>query len=414
MKYSNSKKPLECMMTQSTCYKGTKKMTVKGVLWHSTGANNPELRRYVQPDDNAANKADLLKTIGKNDYNNDWNHIDVDAGLNAWIGELADGSVAAVQTMPWDFRPWGCGSGSKGSCNDGWIQFEICEDGLSNATYFNKVYTEACELTAYLCKLYNIDPEANVDFKGVKVPTILCHADSNTLGLGSNHADVNHWFKKHGKTMADVRKDVAKLLGVTAKPAAEVKYRVRKSWDDAKSQVGAFSDLNNAKAACDKAGAGYEVYDNNGKVVYPVKATSTTTTSAAIKVGDVIKIQSGAVFTTGGAIPTWVINSKLYCREIRDNGDIVFSTQKTGAVTGVVSPKYVVSGSAATTAPGFTPYKVRITADVLNVRSGAGTNYKVNTQVYQHEVYTIVNEKSGWGQLKSGAGWISLQYTKKA
>ena len=55
--------------------------------------------------------------------------------MNAWIGKLADGSVAAVQTMPWDFRPWGCGSGSKGSCNSGWIQFEICEDALTDADY---------------------------------------------------------------------------------------------------------------------------------------------------------------------------------------------------------------------------------------------------------------------------------------
>ena len=49
MKYSKSNPPMTCMMTQSTCYKGTKKMTVKGVLWHSTGANNPTLKRYVQP-----------------------------------------------------------------------------------------------------------------------------------------------------------------------------------------------------------------------------------------------------------------------------------------------------------------------------------------------------------------------------
>ena len=53
MKYSKSNPPMKCMMTQSTCYKGTKKMTVKGVLWHSTGANNPTLKRYVQPDDGA-------------------------------------------------------------------------------------------------------------------------------------------------------------------------------------------------------------------------------------------------------------------------------------------------------------------------------------------------------------------------
>ena len=158
MKYSEKNKPMVCMMTQSTCYKGTGKMQVKGVLWHSTGANNPTLKRYVQPDDNAANKDAMIRLIGKNAYGNDWNHTKVQAGLNAWIGKLADGSVAAVQTMPWDFKPWGCGSSSKGSCNNGWIQFEICEDGLNDATYFAKVYQEACELTAYLCKMFGINP----------------------------------------------------------------------------------------------------------------------------------------------------------------------------------------------------------------------------------------------------------------
>ena len=41
MKYNDKNKPLVCMMTQSTCYKGTRKFAPKGVLWHSTGANNP-------------------------------------------------------------------------------------------------------------------------------------------------------------------------------------------------------------------------------------------------------------------------------------------------------------------------------------------------------------------------------------
>lgn len=59
------------------------------------------------------------------------------------------------------------------------------------------------------------------------------------------------------------------------------------------------------------------------------------------------------------------------------------------------------------------PYKVKITANVLNVRNGAGTKYKINTQVKKGEVYTIVEEKSGWGKLKSAAGWISLEYVKK-
>ena len=58
-------------------------------------------------------------------------------------------------------------------------------------------------------------------------------------------------------------------------------------------------------------------------------------------------------------------------------------------------------------------YRVRITASVLNVRKGAGTNYSIATTVKKNEVYTIVEEKNGWGKLKSGAGWISLSYTSK-
>lgn len=212
MKYSDTNKPLQCMMTNSTCYKQTRTMQVKGILWHSTGANNPTLKRYVQPSENDPNYATLIKKIGKNNNGNDWNHVSVQAGLNCWIGKLADGTVTTVQTMPWNYRPWGCGSGSKGSCNNGWIQFEICEDNLSNADYFNKIYEEACQITAYLCKMYNINPLGTTTLNGVTVPTILCHADSHSLGLGSNHGDVNHWFPKFGKSMATARTDVYNIM----------------------------------------------------------------------------------------------------------------------------------------------------------------------------------------------------------
>lgn len=60
-----------------------------------------------------------------------------------------------------------------------------------------------------------------------------------------------------------------------------------------------------------------------------------------------------------------------------------------------------------------TSYTVKITGDVVNIRSGAGTNYPVKGTVKQGEVYTIVEEKNGFGKLKSGAGWISLEFTSK-
>ena len=58
-------------------------------------------------------------------------------------------------------------------------------------------------------------------------------------------------------------------------------------------------------------------------------------------------------------------------------------------------------------------YTVKITTDTLNVRSGPGTSYKVTTQVKMNEVYTIVETKGNWCKLKSGAGWICLDYTNK-
>ena len=81
----------------------------------------------------------------------------------------------------------------------------------------------------------------------------------------------------------------------------------------------------------------------------------------------------------------------------------------------IVGKKIQESDQKPSPAPGgsVSSYTVKVTADVLNVRAGAGTNYKVNTQVRKGEVYTIVGESNGWGKLKSGAGWISLKYTSK-
>lgn len=77
---------------------------------------------------------------------------------------------------------------------------------------------------------------------------------------------------------------------------------------------------------------------------------------------------------------------------------------------------YVTIGKAAPSAPHASTsssYKVKITADVLNVRAGAGTNFKKVTTVKRGEVYTIVDTASNWGKLKSGAGWICLDYTAR-
>ena len=265
MKYNSSHKPLVCMQTQSTCYKGTRTMAIKGILWHSTAANNPTLKRYIQPSDkkplaDTYSKAKWLEILGKNTNGNDWNHIYHEAGMNCWVGTLADGTVTTIQTMPWNYRPWGCGKGPKGSCNSGWIQFEICEGNLSDKTYFNKIYKEACEITAYLCKKYKIDPHGTVDVNGIQVPPILCHQDSYKLGLGCNHSDIYHWFPKHGKNMETVRDDVAALINGAKKAK---KYEVITSIHQYETAKNA---LNQTKAKRTKLTAGtYYIYNKYPK-----------------------------------------------------------------------------------------------------------------------------------------------------
>lgn len=70
------------------------------------------------------------------------------------------------------------------------------------------------------------------------------------------------------------------------------------------------------------------------------------------------------------------------------------------------------------TTSNSTGYLVKVTANVLNIRAGAGTNYAVSGQIKDKGTYTIVAESDGqgaskWGKLKSGAGWISLDYVEK-
>lgn len=80
---------------------------------------------------------------------------------------------------------------------------------------------------------------------------------------------------------------------------------------------------------------------------------------------------------------------------------------------GWISLQYTDKKDTISTTPqSKVPYVVTINTDVLNVRSGPGTSYSITTQVREGDKYTIVEESKGWGKLKSGAGWISLEYTK--
>lgn len=177
----------KCILTNNDCYKTAKQMQIKGIMVHSTGANNPYLKRYVQPDDGK---------LGTNKNGNHWDRAKPDdrsVCVHAFIGKLENGSIATYQTLPFTMQAWHCG----GSGNNGYIGFEICEDNLQDKTYFKQVYQEAVDFCIYLCKRYHLTSK-----------DIVCHAEGYKMGIASNHGDVLHWFSKFGVTMNDFRNDV--------------------------------------------------------------------------------------------------------------------------------------------------------------------------------------------------------------
>ena len=96
----------------------------------------------------------------------------------------------------------------------------------------------------------------------------------------------------------------------------------------------------------------------------------------------------------------------IECCFVDDKDDVEIYNYKTMAeaiVQGITGEKVKTSKS----------YKVKISAETLNVRSGPGSKYQAVGKVKKNEVYTIIDEQNNWGKLKSGAGWISLKYTKK-
>lgn len=358
---------------------------------------------------------------------NNFNKPNAGASVHAVLQE--DGTV--VQCLPWNYRAWHCG----GSANNTHIGVEMtepdcirytqgatftCSDLSRARAQVAGTYKTAVELFAYLCKKFNLDP--------LKDGVIISHAEGHKRGVASGHVDCDHLWNQLGTgyTMDGFRRDVKVAMSgsssnsgsssssssssnsssgsssssSSSSPSSSAMYRIRKSWADVASQIGAYSSLENAKKAWKE---GYYIFDSNGNIVYP----------KPLAVGNEVHLVAGATYTNGQPIPAWVINSTLYVREVRGS-DIVFSTLKTGAVTGIADAKYFKEASSSTGSSATTSsYMVTVTASSLNIRSGPSTSYPVVGSIAKGGAYTIIEESNGWGKLKSGAGWISLAYTEK-
>jgi len=184
-------KIIEKFMTNNDCYQADQKIIPKGILVHSTATPG----------------------VMAGEWFDRWNKS-FKAGATTrrvCVHAFLD-NKDVYQYLPWDHRGWHAG----GEANNTHIGFEICEpagftyshgatmegyDVTKNEPYFRKVFDNAVALSVFLCKKYNLTEK-----------DIITHCEGHDLGIASNHADVMHWFPKHGESIDSFREAVKKSL----------------------------------------------------------------------------------------------------------------------------------------------------------------------------------------------------------
>ena len=228
-----------------------------------------------------------------------------------------------------------------------------CASDISEPYRMNeKVYAKLIELCADICRR-----------NGKK--KLLWFADKNKSLNYTPKSDemlitVHRWFANKScpgnwlyARLGDVADQVTKRLGSgndeMTESVQKKYYRVRKAWADAASQIGAYTVLENAKQMADK-NPGYTVFDWNGKALY--------------KSGESDRADSGMT-----------------------NADC--------------------------------PFMVKVSVPNLNIRVGAGTDTAKTGHYTGIGVFTILEVRegkgsdAGWGNLKSGTGWIALDFCQR-
>ena len=178
------------------------------------------------------------------------------------IGKLADGSVGCAQMLPDNYACWGCGSGKKGSYNyypTQYIQFEICEDGLTNKDYFLATKNLAVQFVVDFCKKY-----------GWSSKNITSHNEARLAGYASSHVDPTNWWKNFSYTMDDFRAEVQEILdyGEPYAPSLNetVKFIGTKQWTNANKADDKFVKATPCEAVVKRI-----YYPNKSKHPYQLK-----------------------------------------------------------------------------------------------------------------------------------------------
>lgn len=430
----------ESILTKNPCYTAGRKITVKGLMLHSVGCSQPSASVFV-------------KNWNSPTHNNSCVHAFIDGN---------DGTV--YQTLPWNHRGWHAG----GSANNTHIGVEMCEPacikytGGANFTcsdlataraVVKRTYDVAIELFAKLCVDYNLDPLAD----GV----IISHSEGYKRGVASGHADPEHLWKQLGLpyNMNTFREAVRAKIGVKTANTTDINPE-NATWGILLSAIGNEYGV---------AGLMGNLYAESG--LNPMNLQNSYNKKLNISDEDYTRLVDGGNYPdfvndkAGYGLAQWTFYSRkqnllnFSKQKGKSIGDLnlqlefllyELTTSYKGVLTTLKNATSVEQASTTVLTQFEKPkdqsaavqkkraeysqsffdkyaqsisqtgaFKVHVPIADLNIRTGAGTDYPTTGKFTGIGVFTITETKSGkgaksgWGKLKSGAGWISLDYCNR-
>ena len=436
-------KLIESILTKNPCYTTGRKITVKGLMLHSVGCPQPSAQVFVR----------------------NWNKASYD---RACVHAFIDGNDGTVyQCLPWNHRGWHCGA----SGNNTHIGVEMCEPACirytGGATFTcsdittAKAVEAAVELFAMLCQKFSLDPLGD----GV----IVSHKEGCKRGIASNHGDPEHLWTQLGLpyTMDTFRKAVkaemgdgaaapsgvsgTKIMGAAVATAEQMRtYLKAKNPKVAQSVLdmvplylsegaaeGVRGDIAFAQSCLETgnfgfAGSAVTLDQNNfcgmGVTANGLKGNSFSTAQLGIRA----QVQHLKAYASTEPLKGECIDPRFKyvargCAEVVEWLGQKENPQGKGWATGagygakiVTILKAILATAGGTApAPAAVPFKVRVTATDLRIRTGPGTDTAMTGKFTGAGVFTITEVRDGpgsakgWGRLKSGAGWIALDFAQK-